>query len=234
MLANAYVGFDTRMPDAYMVAARSITNHARFPIIVKPLVLPHLRAIGAYTRRTLDVNGFMWDQVSAAPMSTQFAISRFLIPHLQGFKGESVFCDSDFMFRADIHEMLRDCSPKHAVTVVKHQYAPGEHIKMDGQPQTSYARKNWSSLMIFNNAHPSNHWLTPEHVNATPGRDLHRFCWLKDDEIGELGTEWNWLEGHSPLDIEPKAVHYTRGTPDMPGYENAPYADEWRAILGAI
>ena len=32
------------------------------------------------------------------------------------------------------------------------------------------------------------------------------------------------------MELNPKAVHFTRGTPDMPGYENVPYADEWRAI----
>lgn len=234
MIINAYIGFDLRMPDAYMVAARSMINHCTTPITIKPLVLPHLRACRAYTRKTILDDGIMVDEISQAPMSTQFAISRFLIPALQGFRGMSIFCDSDFMFRADVEHLVTHCNPNHAVSVVQHEYAPNESHKMDGQPQTLYARKNWSSLMVFNNDHPANRWLTVENVNRVPGRDLHGFCWLKDNEIGALDPAWNWLEGHSSMDISPKAVHYTRGTPDMPGYENAHYADEWRRILSTI
>lgn len=232
---NAYIGFDCRMPDAYMVAHRTLANHAHERINIKPLLLPQLRAARAYTRPTThDENGGMWDVVSEAPMATQFAISRFLIPSLEKFKGMAMFCDSDFMFRDNIFDLLDEIDKSKAVSVVKHQHAPSDAVKMDGQKQTSYARKNWSSMMILNNEHPSNRWLTIENVNKTPGRDLHRFCWLKDEEIGSVGTEWNWLAGHSSMDISPKAVHYTDGTPDMPGYENAPYADEFRRILSEI
>ena len=234
MLFNAYIGFDLRMPDAYMVAARSMLNRCSVPLVVKPLLLPHLRSIWAYSRKSENRDGVQWDVISDAPMSTQFAISRFLIPALQDFKGVSIFCDSDFLFRADVEELVASCNPRHAVSCVKHQYAPREHHKMDGQLQTLYDRKNWSSMMVFNNAHPSNRWLTKENVNRVPGRDLHQFCWLKDDEIGALDPAWNWLEGHSSMDINPKAVHYTRGTPDMQGYEDAPYSDEWRGVLGQI
>ena len=52
---------------------------------------------------------------------------------------------------------------------------------------------------------------------------------LEDDEIGGLPEAWNWLEGHSDPSIQPKLVHFTRGTPDFPGYADAAYADEWHA-----
>lgn len=235
MNPNLYVGFDLRMPDAYMVAVRSAIQTANFSLDVKPLLLPHMRACGDYTRTTVMNGGVMWDEISDAPMSTQFAISRFLVPYFEGYYGVSIFCDSDFLFRADIGLILKDYDfDKYAVMVVKHQYAPPELTKMDGQLQTQYARKNWSSFIVFNNAHPANRWLTPENVNAVAGRELHRFCWLRDEEIGELGVEWNWLEGHSSPEIDPKAVHYTRGTPDMAGYQMAPYSDEWREVLRGI
>jgi hypothetical protein len=35
---------------------------------------------------------------------------------------------------------------------------------------------------------------------------------------------WNWLEGWSSPDIDPKIVHMTRGIPTMAGFENIPYA----------
>jgi hypothetical protein len=52
--------------------------------------------------------------------------------------------------------------------------------------------------MLFNCDHPSNKKLTVEMINTLPGRDLHRFCWLEDDEIGELDPGWNWLVGEQP------------------------------------
>jgi hypothetical protein len=107
---------------------------------------------------------------------------------------------------------------------------------MDDQLQVRYARKNWSSLMLINHAHPANERLTVEMVNTLPGRDLHRFCWLQDDEIGALPPAWNYLVGHTKGVCVPKLVHFTDGYPLMPGYENATYADAWRqerAILRA-
>ena len=97
---------------------------------------------------------------------------------------------------------------------------------MDGQAQVQYARKNWSSFMLFNCDHPSNKLLTKDMLNIVPGRDLHRLCWLNDDEIGELPPVWNYLVGYTKTENEPKVVHFTSGTPWMPGYENCEYADE--------
>jgi hypothetical protein len=102
---------------------------------------------------------------------------------------------------------------------------------MDGQLQTRYARKNWSSFCIFNCDHPANKKLTLEAINTLPGRDLHAFCWLGDEEIGELDASWNFLVGDTDPKISPDVIHFTCGTPDMPGYENVPFADEWRTTL---
>jgi uncharacterized protein YycO len=79
--------------------------------------------------------------------------------------------------------------------------------------------------MLFNCAHYANKTLTVQRVNSSAGRDLHAFDWLHDVEVGALPFEWNWLE------LEPKAVHFTHGTPDMPGYEGVAYADEFRSFL---
>jgi hypothetical protein len=85
--------------------------------------------------------------------------------------------------------------------------------------------------MLFNCNHPANKRLTLEMVNSFPGRYLHRFCWLLDDEIGALPIEWNWLAGHSSPKINPSLVHFTDGVPSMHGYENSPYANEWFSEL---
>ena len=66
---------------------------------------------------------------------------------------------------------------------------------MDGQKQTIYPRKNWSSFILFNCSHPSNKKLSVELVNSETGAFLHQFKWLNDNEIGSLDERWNWLEG---------------------------------------
>ena len=172
---NVFIGFDVRMPVAYSVAVRSLIAHSKKDVSIYPLLLAHLRGGGIYNRPTSIKNGGMFDEISQAPMATEFAISRFLIPYLCGFKGWVVFCDSDFMFMEDISKALEQADDRFAVMCVKHEYDPPEGVKMDGQAQTRYMRKNWSSFMLFNCAHPANRFLSVENVNALPGRDLHRF-----------------------------------------------------------
>ena len=164
-------------------------------------------------------------------MSTEFAITRFLTPFISRTEW-AIFCDCDFLWRADVRELVALADPAYAVQVVQHEYSPAEGMKMDGQLQLNYRRKNWSSLMLWNCRHPAHEPLR-EWINTRPGRNLHAFEWLEDSLIGSLPHAWNWLEGHSDRGIEPKAVHFTRGTPEMQGYEDIPYAQEWRDVLGA-
>lgn len=226
---NVFIGADQRFQQAYKVAELSlIEKNVSNEVFARGLNLTHLREQGFYSRPTSGVSGDLWDDISGAPMSTEFAISRFLVPFLSSYSGWSIFCDSDFLFRSDIAKVFDLADDKYAMMCVHHDYTPKEHFKMDGQVQTQYSRKNWSSFMLFNNAHKANRFLSLKNVNSLAGRDLHRFCWLLDEEIGKLDESWNWLEGHSNPEIIPDAVHYTRGTPDMAGFEKAPYADEWR------
>ena len=100
---------------------------------------------------------------------------------------------------------------------------------MGGTAQTQYERKNWTSLMMFNCGHLDivNH-LGMETLNTRSGAYLLRMEWAQDLFIGALPSEWNWLCGHSPMDLKPKAVHFTRGLPSLhAGCENEPYADLW-------
>lgn len=174
----------------------------------------------------------MWDVISDAPMSTQHANSRFLVPHISSTK-YSLFCDGDFLFLGDVMEVFDRVAQDEskAVWCVQHVHVPKGTVKMDNQLQTAYARKNWSSFMVFKNDHPANKVVTPEMVNLLPGRDLHRLCWLEDELVGKLPQEWNFLVGYTDHSVIPKAIHFTEGTPDMPGFEHVPYADEWRSEL---
>lgn len=220
-----YIGSDPREQRAYRVCEKSLRQHASAPLSVRSLNLASLRNADVYTRPTETRDGVLWDVISDAPMATEFAISRFLVPHLVGYRGWALYCDCDFLFRADVAELFALAREEYAVMVVKHCYIPEGGTKMDGQPNNIYPRKNWSSLMLFNCGHWANAQLTPAVVNTQTGRDLHGFAWLRDGEIGALPFEWNWLE------LTPRAVHFTAGTPDMPGHEAAAYADEYRSYL---
>lgn len=226
-MASIWIGFDPREQEAYAVARESILRRLTLPIPVKGIDLSQLRKEGIYYRPTENRNGRLWDTISQAPMSTEFAISRFLTPHLAK-SGWALFMDCDMLARENLARVFENIDPSKAVYCVKHDHRPDCLGKMDQQIQTTYPRKNWSSFMLFNCDHPANNRLTVEYVNSVPGRDLHAFKWLDDSEIGELDPSWNWLVGHSSKDIDPKVVHFTEGGPWMEGYENVCYAEEWR------
>lgn len=214
------------------VAARSLLRHASSAVDVERLDMIHLRHRGLYRRPTEARAHGYWDVISDAPMSTGHAISRFLVPALCDYAGWALFTDGDVLFRRDIAQLYALADPRKAVQVVQHQHAPSATVKMEGQAQTLYARKNWSSVMLFHAGHPANRALTIDLVNTLPGRDLHRFCWLSDDLIGALPSTWNVLIGEEP-EADPAIAHFTNGTPDLPGYETQPFAEEWRATAEA-
>jgi len=235
-----YVGWEPREAQAFMVAVHSIRKHLSRPIPVRGLVLDELIASGLHRRpmnKTVNSDGHvkMIDVLSIradynGAISTEFANTRFFVPHLAK-TGWAVFMDCDMLVRGDMAALFDQLDPKFAVYCVQHDYKTQHATKMDGQANAAYAKKNWSSVTAFNCDHPANKSLTLDALNTLPGRDLHRFCWLDDSEIGELSPTWNWLAGESePLD-NPKVVHHTLGAPCMPGYENAPFADEWRTML---
>lgn len=202
-------------------------KHASEPLHIEPLYQPALRAAGLYWRRHDTVDGQRIDHGDGRPFSTDFTFSRFLVPALCQWRGWALFCDSDFLWRRDVAELFEARSYADAVMVVQHQFEPEPGDKMRGQRQEPYSRKAWSSLMLLNCEHPDNAMLTPDVVNMRQGRWLHGLRWVADEHIGEINARWNWLEGYEAMP-DPWAVHYTRGTPDMPGHEGSAYADEWR------
>jgi hypothetical protein len=218
---RVFFGYDSRAPRAFQVCERSARKHASIPLDIRRLDLGELREAGIYTRAHELREGRLWDLLSEQPMSTEFTLTRFLVPYLAGYAGWALYADCDFLWRADLAELFALADERCALMVVKHQYLAQRGPKMNGQTNVLYLRKNWSSLMLFNCGHPSNRRLTPALVNEWHRDQLHAFQWLHDWEIGALPFEWNWL------DLHPKAVHFTNGTPDLPGYEGAAYADEW-------
>ena len=172
-----FIGYDSREEMAFHVLARSIWQRASLPVSITPLRLEQLP---------------MWRERHPL-QSTEFSFSRFLVPYLCNYEGHAIFMDCDMLCLDDIAKLwkLRDSN---AVQVVKHDHNPTESTKFLNQPQTPYRRKNWSSVMIFNN--PKCRALTPEYVNKATGLELHQFAWT--DEIGSLPANWNYLVRTQP------------------------------------
>ncbi len=229
-MLRIYVGWDQRDLLAFEVCRHSLLKHASIPVEIIPLKDWELRAAGHFWRPySVDERGQMWDGRDHRPFSTNFSYTRFCVPLIEEFGDEPVvFCDADMLWRADVAELL-ELLGEAGVACVMHNHRPPETVKMTGNIQTVYPRKNWSSLMVMRPGRCAG--LTPYAVNNMPGDWLHGFCWIDAEEIGGLPEEWNWLEGWSSPDIDPKVVHFTRGTPDMPGYEDAAFAAEWRRAL---
>ena len=217
-----FIGWDSREDIAYQVCKQSILEHTSVPVEISPLKL-----------KTLQKQNLYWRDVDKLA-STEFTFSRFLVPELNLFDGWALFIDCDFLFLDDVAKLFAQTNNKYAVMCAQHDYTPKEGVKMDGQTQTVYPRKNWSSMMLFNCSHPSNKILTRELVNdeSTTGQYLHRFSWLKDKEIGKISHEWNWLVGwyKESKDGKPSALHYTEGGPWFKEYEDCDYAVNWYKV----
>lgn len=218
MTLRVWIGWDPREDAAYQVCRASILRHAATPPAIHPLRQAALREAGLYTR-------------PADPgAATEFSLTRFLVPWLAGHRGLALFVDCDFLFTADIAGLVAAAEPGRAVHVVQHDYVPRQAVKMDGRPQAAYPRKNWSSLMLFDAAHPKVRALTPDVVNAASPAHLHRFGWLDDADIGALPQAWNHLVGEYPRPAAvPAGIHFTNGGPWFPGCADVDYADLWLA-----
>ena len=234
MPLRVYLGWDKRDALAFAVARASILKHASGPVTVLPLKDWDVRAAGLYWRSYwVNPRGQMFDDIDSRPFTTDFTYTRFLVPALERFEpGRVIFADSDTFWRGDICALPELLPDGKAVACVQHDHAPEEMVKVTGNLQQRYPRKNWSSVMVMN---PDKcRTLTPYQVNRA-GRDwLHSIHWTPDRDIVALPTEWNWLDGYSPDMADPKVVHFTRGTPDMKNRTAGPFDAEWLALAASL
>lgn len=244
-----YMGWDMREQRAYRVADFSLQRASSEPLLITPLMRWNLMEQGLLRRPvgmlqkgrhmmiydgrierrvvTAAAGGQMWDDISCAPMATEFAMSRFLVPILAQ-TGWCLFVDCDVVCMADPAELFALADNRYAVMCVKHSLQKEDvTLKMDGQLQTSYARKNWSSVILWNCDHPAHKALTLDLINTAAGRALHRFCWLPDDAIGDLPPEWNWLVNVTPRPAAPKLAHFTLGGPWLSQWKGAEHDNLW-------
>src|SRR2546428_13844100 len=208
-----YIGYDPRESVAFYTLAHSILRRASIPVSIAPVMQSQLK--GVYTRPRGPTE------------STEFSLTRFLVPSVSAFEGWAVFMDCDMLCRTDIASLAAEIEKNtdKAVLVCKHDYVPKTERKFLNQVQTKYPRKSWSSLMLFNNERCRA--LTTQYVNSASGLDLHRFLWTQDGLIGGLPLEWNWLVGEYEYNPAAKIVHYTLGGPYFDDYRDCDYAAEW-------
>lgn len=227
---KVYIGYDHGEHAAAMVAMDSVRGETRED--AELLSAPKLAAQGLLTRITDKRGGQPYDLHSNAPKSTEFAVSRFLVPLICQHRW-ALFADCDVVFFADPRDILSKLEKGKAVYVVKHDYIPHDEWKMVNQRQTVYPRKNWSSVMLFDCHHPANWRLTLHDINHRPGRDLHAFYWLNDAEIGDLPVGWNWLVGEQTKPDPLFLAHFTLGGPWIPGWKSAVHDDLWLRAAAA-
>lgn len=207
------VGYDPREAVAYHVFCQSVLERASQPVAFTPLAL---NTFTSYTEQHTDG-------------SNTFIYSRFLTPYLMDYQGWAIFADGDMICLDDIAKLWALRDERKAVMVVKHDYKTKAQQKYLGNKNQDYPRKNWSSVILWNCAHPANRCLDPQYVMTHPGSHLHRFAWLDDAQIGEIPKEWNWLTTEYPDNYDAKLLHYTLGTPCFKDYAESEMAELWHA-----
>ncbi len=182
-MLQIFAGVDERQPVALTALRTSIEWRSSKPVSITPLILKQL----PIQRRGL----------------TSFTYSRFLVPHLMGYKGVALFLDADMIVRGDIAELFDLYDDLHTVQVVKNK-----------------RQFEWPSLMLFN---CEKSWrLTTEYV-AT--QNPFAFEWA--ESIGDLPAEWNHCIGYDEPK-EAKLLHYTTGIPIFEEVQKFGYQKEWK------
>lgn len=213
-MIRIFIGYDANESVAFHVLSHSLMRNSSEPIEIIPVVKDQLKTF--YNRERSSIE------------STDFSFTRFLVPYLSEFEDWSIFMDCDMLCVADIASLWAVRRDEFAVMCVKHEYEPSDGQKFLGQVQTKYEKKNWSSVMLFNNERCTA--LTPQVVESETGLYLHQFKWLDgESRIGSLPPEWNYLVGEpGKSTVSPKLIHYTLGGPYFAEYANCEYADLWR------
>jgi hypothetical protein len=209
-MLDIFIGWDSRFPEPAHVLAHSIVERASVPVRIRYLRLSELQ----------HVYGF--DRLHDPLASTEFTYTRFLVPYLKGYEGKALFLDNDMLCLGDVAELDRLDLRPYALRVVQHDHRPTSTVKMYGCPQTSYPRKNWSSLMLMDCSRLQL-W-SKRVVETASGAYLHRFQDIPDGAIGTVPPEWNHLDRR---DATTRLIHWTSGGPWFDQYRDCPHAELW-------
>ena len=133
-----FIGYDKRERAATNVLIDSLYKKSSVPLAITPLITENLIKSGLYFRKR------------DPKQSTDFSFTRFLVPYLMNYEGWAIFMDCDMLCQEDISELWDQRSNNYSIMCYKHNHVPSEKTKFQGETQTSYPKKNWSSLMLFN------------------------------------------------------------------------------------
>lgn len=213
LVIRLFTGFDQREAHGWHTFTQSVIERTSVLVAHIPLAFE---------------NGIMQKDGTNA-----FTYARFLVPELCSFSGWAIFADgADMLAHGDLAALWAMRDTKYAVQVVKHDYKTRHPMKYVGTEMeagnSDYPRKNWSSLILWNCAHMA-HFNAREKLRSESGSYLHRFGWLRDEEIGELPIEWNWLPQEQGANTKAKLLHFTAGLPSIYAYRLSPHAEEWWA-----
>lgn len=210
-----FIGYDPREAVVFHVCSNSIIRHSSKPVQIIPLALNLLQG---YKETHNDG-------------SNAFIYSRFLVPYLMGYTGHAIYIDGDMVVKSDIVELWEERTFFKDVQVVKHDYKTKKPIKYLGSKNEDYPRKNWSSVILWNCESMTNECLTPEFIQKSTGKFLHRFEWINDSKIGELPIEWNWLPDEFGPNNNAKILHYTLGAPCFDEFKDTEMSIDWHNEL---
>ena len=90
---NVFIGYDSEETIAFHTCAQSIIEHSNNPIKIIPLKLSHFKKFYKRKKRKVD--------------STEFSISRFLVPYLSEFKGYSLYMDCDIIVNSNLNSLKK-------------------------------------------------------------------------------------------------------------------------------
>jgi len=211
-MLNLFIGYDDREAIVFHTCVESIIKNSSIPFKITPLALNNLRSI--YKENHNDG-------------SNDFIYSRFLVPYLSNYQGKSLYLDGDMVVKGDLAELESFCLGESAIAVAKHEYKTKYPVKYFGNKNEDYPRKNWSSVIMYDCAHPALKRLTPDFVAESTGKCLHRFEWLDDNLIKSLPLDWNHLVLEYPSSNSAKLLHYTLGAPNFTHYRELDHSDDW-------
>ena len=197
-----FIGFDPRERAATNVLIDTLYQTSSTPLAITPLITPQLEKQKLYYRN------------KDPKQSTAFSFTRFLVPYLMNYQNWAIFMDCDMLCKSDITALWNQRNEKYSLMCVKHDHNPTEMKKFQGEVQSSYPKKNWSSLMMMDCSKCKS--LTLDYVNKASGLELHRFKWLQNDDlIGNIEGNWNYLVGVQNQEeaITSNLNHWTLGGP---------------------
>lgn len=242
MLDTIYIGYDPYEHEAIEVLIKSIYEKASRPLNVVTINQYALRRSGLYKRLSIPVenSAINIDSFDNSPQYTQYTYTRYLIPHLNQYRGMALYLDGSVYLRSDpciLFDRCRNLQSKnnsdyngqYALWCVKKTQLPKN---IDRLAINCCIDEQNRGVMMWNCEHPIHQNLTIDDINTKSSDWLHKLSWLKDSHIGDLDLTWNWLNCYSHENITPNIVRYITNAPWSQGrlsnrYIDRHYAEDW-------